>query len=108
MPKRIDMHRPHASLMHRAVPIIVPMKLLGVAGLTALGNLLGGLVGAPWQALFAYTFFAAFCTTVVALAQILVPQDSGDRVLWWDKILKSGKAGNSANVGKSRDAGEIS
>ncbi|MDG4838284.1 hypothetical protein O7631_17335 [Micromonospora sp. WMMD967] len=71
------------------------MRILGMAGLTALGTLLGGLVGVPWQALLAYTLFAALCTTVVALAQILVPQNSGDRVLWWDKILKRNKKGSA-------------
>lgn len=63
------------------------MKIVGVVGLTAFGNLLGGWAGLPWQALLAYTFFAALCSTLVACAQVIVPQNSEDRVLWWRLLL---------------------
>ena len=70
------------------------MKLLGPVGLTALGNLLGNWLGLPWPALLAYTLLAALCTTAVALAQILVPQDSHDKLLWWGELLKRQRPGS--------------
>jgi hypothetical protein len=67
------------------------MKSFGIAGVAGLGNLLGGLAGMPWQALLAYTVVAVLCSTVVAVAQIVVPQDSGDKVLWWGQLLRRGR-----------------
>jgi hypothetical protein len=71
------------------------MKTLGVAGLSGFGGLLGSWIGMPWQAQLVYALLAAVLTTVVALAQIAVrlaevtvPQDSHDKVLWLDKLLK--------------------
>ncbi len=69
------------------------MKFFGIAVVTGLGNLLGGLAGMPWQALLAYTVVAVLCSTVVAVAQIAVPQDSRDNVLWWSQLLRRGRPG---------------
>jgi hypothetical protein len=67
------------------------MKLLGPAGLAAFGNLLGNWLGMPWQALLTYTVLAALCTTAIAMAQILVPQESSDKVQWWAELLRHRK-----------------
>ncbi|ROP33477.1 hypothetical protein [Couchioplanes caeruleus] len=42
----------------------------------------------PWAALLSYTIVAALLTTVVAILQIVVPQDSHDKVLWWNTLLR--------------------
>ena len=71
------------------------MKTLGVAGLSGFGFLISSMAGMPWQGLLAYSIIAALLTAavafgqlVVALAQVLVPQESHDKVLWLDKLLK--------------------
>src|SRR4051794_12030040 len=42
----------------------------------------------PWQALLAHIVFAAVLTTGVAVLQIVVPQDSYDKLLWLNTPLR--------------------
>ena len=41
------------------------------------------LAGAPWGAIVAVAAVCALVAAVVALAQTMIPQDSGDRLEWW-------------------------
>ncbi|MFC4066718.1 hypothetical protein [Actinoplanes subglobosus] len=61
------------------------MKELGIG---SLASLISGVIGMPWQAVLAFTVFAIVCATVVSLAKTVIPQESADRVLWADKVLK--------------------
>lgn len=53
--------------------------LAGGLGITALANIMGGVIGAPWQALLAVTLVGIFCTTFIGALQVLMPDESHDK-----------------------------
>jgi uncharacterized membrane protein len=61
--------------------------LAGGLGITALTNIMGNAIGAPWQALLAVTLVAIVCTTFIGTLQVLMPDESHDKVLLWNKFL---------------------
>lgn len=63
-------------------------SVLGGLGFTGIISMLGTMVGVPWGALLAVVLAGMLLTTVVALAQLAMPQDSADKTQLWDTVLK--------------------
>jgi hypothetical protein len=62
-------------------------KLAGGSALTSLISVASKLGGAPWAAVLAIVALGLFLTFCLHLVQLLMPQDSHDKVLLWEKIL---------------------
>lgn len=60
----------------------------GGLGFTAMAGIMANAIGAPWWGLLIVIILGIVCTTVVSLAQIFLPQESSDKVLLYDKIMK--------------------
>ncbi|GAB3852594.1 hypothetical protein [Dactylosporangium cerinum] len=66
------------------------MKAGTLVGGTVLTGLVGGLsqiAGVPWGAVVAVVVLGLLFTFMLGLAQVLVPQESHDKVLFWERVL---------------------
>ncbi|MFF5233400.1 hypothetical protein [Dactylosporangium sp. NPDC000521] len=67
------------------------MKPGTLVGGSVVTGLVGGMfqfAGVPWGAVLAIAVLGLLFTFVLSLAQVLVPQESHDKVLLWEKVLK--------------------
>ncbi|MEU7935232.1 hypothetical protein [Micromonospora echinofusca] len=60
--------------------------LAGGLGFTGLANIMAGAIGAPWWSLLTVTVLGIICTTAIGLAQVLMPHESHDKVLLWNRF----------------------
>src|SRR5689334_2308020 len=69
------------------------MKASTLVGGSVLTSLMAGV---PWGVVLAVVVLGLVVTFVLGLAQLVIPQDSGDRVLLWEKILEYRRPGRGA------------
>ncbi|NYH42066.1 hypothetical protein HNR22_001793 [Micromonospora jinlongensis] len=63
-------------------------SVLGGLGFTSVLSFFGNMVGVPWGALLAVAILIIISTTVIALVQLLVPQESQHKLQMWDTVIK--------------------
>ncbi|MCF3136909.1 hypothetical protein [Streptomyces olivochromogenes] len=56
--------------------------LAGV-GVSSVGSLAASVAGAPWGVVLAVALSGLFIVLVQSVIQGMIPQDSGDRLTWW-------------------------
>ncbi|MFG3423381.1 hypothetical protein [Micromonospora sp. NPDC048063] len=78
--------------------------LAGGLGFTGLANIMAGAIGAPWWALLTVTVLGIICTTVIGLAQVLMPHESHDKVLLWNGFWEYRERRRTSVTAKKRRA----
>jgi hypothetical protein len=78
--------------------------LAGGLGITTLANIMAGAIGAPWWALLTVTLVGIFCTTFIGALQVVMPDESHDKVLLWDKFLTHRERRRTSVPAKKRRA----
>ncbi|MEU7903335.1 hypothetical protein [Actinoplanes sp. NPDC049118] len=75
----------------------------GGLGLTGLVNILANAIGAPWWALVTATMMGILCTTLVGVVHIVIPQESHDKVVFWNRYLLYRERRRTRAIPRDRD-----
>ncbi|SNY72834.1 hypothetical protein [Paractinoplanes atraurantiacus] len=66
------------------------MKAPTLVGGSVVTSVVGGisqLAGAPWGAVVTIAIIGLLCTLILGLVQTVIPQESHDKVEFWDKVF---------------------